>query len=862
MRTRTRLAPLLFASVMASVPAIAAEKDTPAQIAFFEKSIRPVLAGKCYKCHSAESEKTKGGLLLDTRVGIRKGGDSGPAIMPNNPAKSLLLGAIKWHDKDLRMPPEKEGGKLPEGVIQDFEKWIAMGAPDPREGGAQHTDTLKARAHWAYQPLNAAPANVTQDVKWPWSEIDRRLLAALESKRLAPVADAQKLTLIRRLYFDIIGLPPSFEDINAFLDDKSADAFAKATDRLLASPHFGERWGRHWLDVARYAESTGKDINITHPYAWRYRDYVIAAFNADKPYDQFIREQVAGDLLPAADATQRAEQIVATGFLAIGPKSMGEQNPRQFLLDVADEQIDTLSQAVLGTTISCARCHDHKFDPITQREYYALAGIFTSTDTRYGTTTGVQNRRPAELTELPAGSKAPTLGRTITVEERKKIEKQLEDLQTEQRDIFIERAKARATNSGNAGNLNALRNIAQTGQVQARLRTYDTNGVERALAMAVAELPKSQFGNLGGNPRGVGGRFAQGSRPPDFSIAGDCALYTRGEVSKPAGKVPRGFPAALSPVAAPTLPRNSSGRLELADWLVNPKNPLTARVYANRVWGWLFGRGLVDSPDNFGVTGSAPSNPALLDHLAQQLIHHGWSTKKLIREIVLSHTYHLSTEHNQQAYLADPENALHWRMTPRWLEAESLRDAMLTVSGELDMRPPVGSLVARSGETTIQGGPRGFGLSEDRINGADFHRSVYLPIVRDLVPEVLDLFDFPDPSLMTGKRESTSVPGQALFMLNSPFVAEQSSRLAARILKWQPEVPAKDTDALFRARVEMTGWLVFSRAPTETDRRVAGEFFAKHEELAIRKGAAHDSAAVWTSYCRALFASAEFRSLN
>ena len=862
MRSLTRLVPLLLAFALAQFMSFAAEVIQPAQLAFFEKSIRPVLVEKCYKCHSAESEKTKGDLSLDTRAGIRKGGETGPAIVPNNPTKSLLLTAIKHHNKDLKMPPEKEGGKLPDAVIQDFEKWIAMGAPDPREGAAKSFDTTKSRGHWAYQKLNAAPAMAVKDAKWAWSDIDRHLLAALETKGLAPVADAQKITMIRRLHFDITGLPPSFEDITAFLDDKSPDAFAKLTDRLLASPHFGERWGRHWLDVARYAESSGKDINIAHPYAWRYRDYVIGAFNADKPYDQFIREQVAGDLLPATDAAQRAEMIVATGFLAIGPKSMGEQNPRLFLLDVADEQIDTLSQAVLGTTISCARCHDHKFDPITQREYYALAGIFTSSETRYGTTSGIQNRRPSELTELSAAAKMPTLGRVITVEERNKIDKQLQDLQTERRDIFTEAAKSRGTNSGNAVNLNVLRNINQTGQVQARLRIYDTNGVERALAMAVAELPKNRFGGLGGNARGMGGRFAQGGRPPEFSTAGDCAFYTRGDASKPTGKVPRGFPAALTPFTAPAIPKTSSGRVELADWLVHANNPLTPRVYANRVWGWIFGRGLVDSPDNFGVTGSLPSNQALLDHLSQQLIHHGWSTKKLIREIVLSHAYHLSTQHDEKALLADPDNTLHWRMNSRRLEAESVRDAMLSASGELDTHAPIGSLVARSGEVTIQGGPRGFGLSEDRINGTDRHRSVYLPIVRDLVPEVLDLFDFPDPSLMTGKRESTSVPGQALFMLNSPFVAEQSRRLAERILKWQPDDSTKDAELLFRARLNLAGWLVFSRSPTETDLRVANEFFAKHEVLAGGKGTVQVSPAVWASYCRALFASAEFRSLN
>jgi len=860
-----------FASPKSATPAKTPEHTTsPEELAFFESKIRPVLVEKCYKCHAAgEGNKIKGGLALDTRDGARRGGDSGPAIVPGNPAKSLLLEAIRYTKNDLQMPPEKDGGKLSDAVIKDFERWIQTGAADPRTGSGlakKEYDGSKAKDHWAYQLPKKSPVPAVKNAAWPKGDLDRFVLAHLESKGLAPVADASKLTLLRRVYFDLIGLPPTFDEVNAFLDDKSADPFANVVDRLLASPQFGERWGRHWLDVARYAESTGKDVNTPYPHAWRYRDYVITAFNADKPYDRFVREQIAGDLLPSTSDQQRASQLVATGFLAIGPRSLNEQNGRLFYLDLADEQIDTLSQAFLGTTIACARCHDHKFDPISQKDYYALAGIFLSTETRYGTVQGVQTRRPSELFDLPKNANAPTLNRTMNLEERARVEKQLADKRTELRDLFTpapgQKGKGPQADNDPRRTLERLRLLFETGQLESRLKQYDAKtGEEKALAMGVQDLPRTQTSERMANFR----RFAEGriggGRPDEFSAIADAALYTRGDASKPAEKVARALPVALTHGTAPRIPTSASGRKELADWLTSAGNPLTARVWVNRVWGWLVGEGLVNSPDNFGTTGGKPSNAALLDTLAVRFMENGWSTKQLVREIVLSRAYQLSTDYNEHNHTADPENRLQWRMSPRRIDAEGVRDAMLHAAGRLDLKAPIGSVVATKGDFPIDGpNAAALGFSEAQLNANTSHRSVYLPIVRDREPEVLELFDFPDASLVTGKRESTSVPAQALFLLNSPFVADLAGSLANLLLRWQSSGVSADETAQLRERVNVVYWLTLTRPPTTNELKAAQDFFAKF--LGDKPASPALQAAAWTSFCRALFASAEFRQLN
>ena len=855
-----------FAALNDAAPITAEQRD------FFEKKIRPVLADKCYKCHAEDSEKIKGGLTLDTREGARHGGDNGAAVVPGNLKESLLIEAVHYDNKDFAMPPKKAGGKLPDEVIKDFEKWVQMGAPDPRDGAAKVVkkyDTEKAKEWWSYQPPKKTAPPVVKDAAWAKSDTDRFVLAGLEAKGLKPVADADKLTLIRRVYFDLTGLPPAMAEITAFVQDKSPDAFAKVVDRLLASPQFGERWGRHWLDVARYAESSGKDSNIAFPHAWRYRDYVIAAFNADKPYDQFLREQIAGDLLPAKNDQERAEHQIATGYLAIGAKSLNEQNPRQFALDVADEQIDAISQGMLGMTIACARCHDHKFDPIPQRDYYAMAGIFLSTDTRYGTAAGLQNRHPTQPIELPTSATVTKLAKTLPIDERTRKETQLTALKKERDELVAERVKARrAGTQDNAQNAaRALRLIGQVGELEAELNAYDTAGQPKALAMGVMDRPAA------GSAEGFGGMVREGirsqiyGRAAAFGAITDSPIFARGEPDKPGEKVPRGFIAALSTGAAPAIPARTSGRRELADWMTAANNPLTARVMANRVWHWLFGRGLVESTDNFGTTGAKPANQPLLDDLALRLRDGGWSVKKLVREIVLSRTYQLGSGFEEKAFAADPENTLNWRMSPRRLDAECIRDAILATSQQLQLQPPVASPIALAGDGPASR-PRGGGV-ESLVNAATNVRSVYLPIVRDLLPDALAAFDFPEPSIVTGARETTNVPSQALYLLNSPFVAVQAQRLGERVVASYPAGPNGGASANLDERITYAYWLVFGRPPDVVERKAAMTFFSKfpaawskgdNSTLGLRNAEA--ATAAWTSFCRSLFASAEFRYLN
>jgi uncharacterized protein DUF1549/uncharacterized protein DUF1553/cytochrome c len=880
-------------------PAVAEKPPTAEEIAFFEKKIRPVLADKCYKCHSEKAEKIRGGLLLDTRAGARRGGDDGPAVVPGDLDQSLLIQAIRYTNEDTAMPPKKNGGKLPDDVIKDFEAWVKMGAPDPREGAAKVVkkyDTSEAKNWWAFQQPTKQPAPQPHDAAWAKTDIDRFLLAAMEAKGIKPVADADKATLIRRVYFDLIGLPPSVKEADAFLRDTSPNAFEKIVDRLLASPQFGERWGRHWLDVARYAESTGKDVNIAFPQAWRYRDYVIDSFNKDKPYDEFIREQIAGDSLPAKNEKERADHIIATGFLAIGPKGLNEQNPRQFVLDLADEQIDTMSQSILGMTVACARCHDHKFDPIPQREYYALAGIFTSTDTKYGTPFGIQNRHATELLELPKGAGEPVVGKTMTAAERQQKQQKLDELQKDIREMFAGRAGQGKPGQGanpaqNNPQINQRRlfDIAQAGMLDAELKSHDESGQPKALAMGAKDLPATGgqavgafFRGLGqGGGGGLGARLR--ARPPEFSTIGDCAVYARGDVEKPGDKAPRGFPASLTPSTAPEIPRGESGRKELADWLTSSTNPLTSRVMTNRIWHWLFGRGIVESVDNFGNMGQKPSNQALLDSLAIEFEANGWSVKKMIREIVLSHAYQLGSTFDDKDFHADPENALVWRMSKRRLDAECIRDAMLAVSGQLSS-PPTGSLIAQAGDGPIGGQARRLSsISEESIvNANGNYRSVYLPIARDVLPDALAVFDFAEPSLVTGSREVTNVPSQALFVLNSSFVADQSRKLAESLINAYPAGPNGGVTANYDQRLTWAYWLVFSRPPSTTEKRAALNFltrypaqWSKETKSASASGNGKSGGGVtsslldqegvkaaWTSLCRALFASAEFRYVN
>lgn len=795
------------------------------QITFFETKIRPVLVKHCYECHSSEAQKIKGGLLLDTRDGLRTGGDSGAAIVPGEPAKSLLFTAISHTDPDLEMPPKK--ARLPQSVIADIEAWIKMGAPDPREATGRNVerapvDIESGRQFWSYKtPIRHTPPT-PRDSAWAKTEIDRFILAKLDENHLTPSPDADPVTLLRRLYFDLIGLPPTHAAVTSFVERARAgkmDASLETeVDALLRSDRFGERWGRHWLDVARFAESSGRESNLAFPHAWRYRDYVIDAFNADVPFDRFITEQIAGDLLPVKDDAERTRLLIATGFLAFGTKGLNEMNRAQFDADVVDEQIDSVTRALLASSVACARCHDHKYDPFSMEDYYALAGIFASTRTFFGTWIDSENNVGGNLIRLPDLPEQLIPNKSMHAARVAELKVQLAKLNAEEKEqnAKVKKAAAEGRDLGKeAFDLlrNALRIIWSRGGVEGALETVDDSGRALPLCMGVMEQNKIT----------------------------DARLLERGEIAHPGKTVARGFPRVIEmPNAA--LPGKQSGRLELARWLTNPAHPLTARVMANRVWRHLFGAGLVRTADNFGFTGERPSHPELLDHLALKFVDGGWSVKKLIREIVLSRAYRQASTYRADYFEKDPENRLLWRASKRRLDAEVIRDSMLSVAGQLDTSRRKGSLVAELDGQSMS--LVGFNKNVPADLDGSRYRSVYLPVIRDRLPDVLELFDFAEPSLVTGDREITNVPVQALYLMNSPFVQQQAAAFAARLCR-------EETDT--EKRLQRAFVICFHRSPDATEVKLAHTYF---------QAAPPDEQKAWAGYCQALLASAEFRTID
>ena len=777
----------------------AAQVADPAGVEFFEKKVRPVLSTHCYKCHSHAAEKLKGKLYLDSREGMLKGGETGPAVVPGRPEEGLFMKAVRHGDPETAMPPKE---KLPDAVLGDLQAWIRMGAPWPAENVAKPAvhdvaaeyDKLRKEL-WSWQPVrNPAVPRVTNE-KWAKSPIDAFILAKLDEKKLTPSTPADKATLIRRATFDLVGVPPTPAEVEAFVRDSSPNAFEKVVDRLLASPQFGERWGRHWLDVARYAESTGMARNFPYFYAWRYRDYVIRSFNEDKPYSKFIVEQLAGDLLPARDDKQRDELTVATGFLCIGPRDLNERNREQFLMNNVDEMIDATSRAMLGTTVACARCHDHKFDPIPTSEYYAIAGIFKSTQqyTGLGQYRNMQEvYKPELLIKLSDYKGAPGEDDDGDVETRMKRRRQRE------------MAKPQQPAAANA------------------MRNFDPLAGHKPsqLAMGVRDVP----------------------RPADTRI------LVRGETDQTGPIVRRGFVSIPNVRSAPVNPRQS-GRMELALWIGSRENPLTARVMVNRIWQHLFGKGIVGSVDNFGMTGERPTHPELLDHLATQFMDDGWSVKRTIRRIMLSATYQQGSGFDRAKHQADPENDYLWRMNQRRLEAEAIRDSILAVSGKLDKDPPHGSQIMNMGTFQLLRQVRR-GEFSDTSNG----RSVYLPIYRSALLEVLDVFDLADPNNVSGQRDVTTVPPQALFMMNSDFVMRQATAFAQRVGGERSEL----------ARIDTAYKLALGRMPTAVERERATSFmrgFAM-DDFRNTRNALRSQENALAAFCQALFASAEFRYVN
>jgi len=656
-------------------------------------------------------------------------------------------------------------------------------------------------------------------------DLDSLVNASLARQKLTPNPPASRSALVRRLHLDLTGLPPSD------LSDKTE--LPDLVDALLESEHFGERWGRHWLDLARYADSNGRDRNIMNYHAWRYRDYVIASFNADKPYDMFIQEQIAGDLMPAKDSAQRDERLTATAFLALGAKAFEEQKQDLFHMDVVDEQIELIGRGVLGLSVACARCHDHKFDPIPTADYYAIAGILRSTQLLYG--------------HGPRGIKATMFHHTdfhpLGDEAAQKLSPAALAYFTKLDADILTMHEARSARYGIQRRLPDAKRLVET-----------TTGVAKIQAEADLKVKEAQVADWNVKIKKLEAdvealkvapppqpAWTMGAR--DRSEIMDCRIHIRGDTTTLGDTVPRGFlqVIAIPEIKPPAL--TQSGRLELAQWLTHRYNPLTARVMVNRVWQKLFGRALVTTPDDFGVSGSTPSHPELLDYLAVRFMEQGWSVKKLIREIVLSEAYQRSTDQSVKATQSDPDNIWLWRMSPRPIEVEVLRDSILTLSGQLDPYPPQKQFLERfhpqKDAELFTFKPF---LTTDAI--VDHHRSVYLPIVRGTLPEMFPLFNFAPPERPMAQREESIVPAQSLFLMNNAWVLEQARHSAARLLS--DTSLADDSKRLDRLYER-----AFFRAPTPAEQSRA---------LAYLKTGGPETA--WESLCQTVIASAEFRVLR
>lgn len=1108
-----RFASALIAFLALAIPASAQD---PKSVEFFEKKVRPLLVMHCLECHGADAKKIKGGLKLTSRAELLKGGDTGPAVVPGEPTKSKIIHGVRYKNDDLKMPPK---GKLAESDIATLESWVKAGAVWPDAGTttveapkAGELFTEEQKRFWAFRPMKLATPPLVKDRAWANSPIDAFILAKLEEKNLRPAKPADKYTLLRRVTFDLTGLPPTLEEIDAFIKDDSPIAFEKVVDRLLRSPAYGERWGRHWLDIARYADSNGLDENTAFGNAWRYRDYVIRSFNEDKPYDHFLREQIAGDLLP--DAGDNPDRLTGTGFLVLGPKVLAEPDKQKMKMDIADEQLDTLGKAVLGLTLGCARCHDHKFDPIPTRDYYSLLSIFTSTRTMKNLATVAQAfERPLPTGEKPEEAQArarkieakqteikkltdalrakvfsdaranvaayllataDAKGRSgvarmdagsniagAIVLEAEKYKKGTADktdigygqgigiiisyksentraeytitvpkageYELELRYAALESRPVRVSVEGEVRLLNAAKGttggwspehqawkpegritlaegkntlaleahsllphidklavlpleaipaavagrpsqgtLAEVSQ-QRKLMLEFANGWAEYLRRlktddptfgpwrAVANVPDKGFEELAApilnhlrdkapaglldsfSPKSLGElatryasilqdkkvlvdpdgpfalktplpanpevhypmEFAQISKANNELIAiqktaqvaamvlsvDEGAKYSevkadgkprnlfvqiRGNYLSPGEEAPAVFPRILAgesqkPFTTTTDEatkaeanqtrygnvRASSGRLELANWIADSKNPLTARVLVNRVWQHHFGEGLVRSTDNFGKLGDRPSHPELLDWLALRFIEGGWSIKKLHRQIFLSSTYQLGTEYSVPStqYSMDPENRLLSRFNRSRLEAEPIRDAMLAVGGTIDRR---------MGGTLLNNGNFTYVNNENSTNTARYdndRRSVYLPVVRNTVFDFFQVFDFAEPHVTNGKRASTVIAPQALFLMNSPFAKEQAMAFAELVLKSPRDDGGRVREAYLRA---------YGRLAMDEEVDQALGFVSRFEAALASKEAdvGKRRTKAWQLFCQVLFAGSEFVYVN
>jgi hypothetical protein len=743
-----------------SLTLLTAAPDQSADSAFFEAKIRPVLVSKCYSCHSTKLPTLKGDFALDSKSGLLKGGATGIAIVPGKPGESRLLTAIRYADTDLQMPPS---GKLPDAVIADFEQWIAAGAYDPRieliaqagPAAPQGMSVEAGRKWWAFQPLKVNPIPPTTGAAN--SAIDAFVLSKLEQQGLSPSREADPRTLVRRVYVDLLGFKPTYEEIEAFVADSSPLAYENLIDRLQASPHYGERWGRHWMDVARYGEDnpTGEATNPAYPFAWRYRDWIIEAINQDVPYDRFVKLQLAADLIPG---TPRAD-LRALGYLGAAPVyhkdlRLSEQVVGGFLTDDWDERIDATTRGLLAMTVACSRCHDHKFDPIPTADYYGLMGVFAST----------------MRAELPLFEIEPQVEMRFAWLQNRLFDLAYSvNLLTNEASTVLDSASRVAAWKAE---IEALKQESLTlqekyPQLVARLERFWTPPGQRRQADDAANDGSRRRRSSASiepftNAVFEAAQYLDGSDPQFTFIhyktgeSRDMPVLKAGNLASPGDIVPRHFPTVLAK-SDPNF-QQGSGRLELAERIFSDAAPLAARVIVNRVWAWHMGKPLVGTPSDFGVQGEKPTHPELLDDLAARFIEHGWSLKWLHREIMTSATYRQSSHPRADGSKLDVANLLLWRMNPRRLDIEAYRDTLLRISGRLNDRM--------------------YGPSEDFQSTRNVRRTVYSRVSRGRQNSLLKNYDFPDAMQSSGSRDLTVTPLQQLFVMNSEFMHEAAAELA------------------------------------------------------------------------------------
>jgi hypothetical protein len=800
-----------------------AATPAPKDIEFFERKVRPLFVKHCYSCHSAEAKKLRGDLRLDTRAGVRDGGADGPILVPGKPDKSSLVERVKSRDPGRRMPPK---GGLSAAEIADLAAWVKMGASDPRTDNTTAKQP-PARDLWSLHPVAHPAAPAVKDGKWPVNDIDRFVLAKLEEKKLRPAAPADKRTLIRRASYDLTGLPPTPEEIDAFLKDESPTAFATVVDRLLASPAYGERWGRHWMDVIRYADTAGDNSDYPIPQMYRYRNWIIAAFNSDMPYDDFVRRQIAGDLLPAKSDAERLANVVATGYLGNAKRFGSYEDARYPWHLTIEDTIDNLGRTFLGLTINCARCHDHKFDPISAEDYYALYGFFQST--RYPWAGTELDNKQHDLVPL-----APAAQMAAAEKERAAkfaaLDARLAQLEKDRKKA--EQALAAAEKEKDAGKRKSR--VAEANKRVASFKGKVKAARKEREAVGRAPLPFE-----------MAYAVAEG-RNQGKHVVGNARVQIKGEPERLGREVPRRFPTALG---GQQLPANikGSGRRQLADWITDPKNPLTARVMVNRIWQWHLGTGIVRTSSNFGKMGVEPTHPELLDYLATRFMKDGWSVKRLHRLVMLSRAYQMASGEDDANAAIDVGNDYLWRFPPRRLDAEAIRDTMLVVSGALDRSV---------------GGPHPFppaskwNYTQHNPFKAVYdtnRRSVYLMTQRIQRHPFLALFDGADTNASTAARTTTTTPLQALYLMNNPFVHETARKFAARMLAERPDDGK---------RVERAYVLLFGRPPSAGEAAAARDYLKQARAKLGKVPAKERDAKAWESLARALFMCNEFVYVN